>query len=73
MHRGAFFFGAGHHFAAWRYPDQDASVAATPATLKLTRPAKPHAKYQQPIDHLALANTAQTAIQSIASQQHTST
>jgi len=34
MHLGAFFFGVGHHLAAWRHPDVDASAAVTPATLK---------------------------------------
>lgn len=23
MHLGAFFFGVGHHLAAWRHPDVD--------------------------------------------------
>lgn len=34
MHLGAFFFGVGHHLAAWRHPDVDASASVTPATLK---------------------------------------
>lgn len=34
MHLGAFFFGVGHHLAAWRHPDVDAKAAVTPATLK---------------------------------------
>jgi len=34
MHLGAFFFGVGHHLAAWRHPDVDATSAVTPATLK---------------------------------------
>lgn len=34
MHLGAFFFGVGHHLAAWRHPDVDATAAVTPATLK---------------------------------------
>jgi FMN-dependent oxidoreductase (nitrilotriacetate monooxygenase family) len=34
MHLGAFFFGVGHHLAAWRHPDVDATASVTPATLK---------------------------------------
>lgn len=34
MHLGAFFFGVGHHLAAWRHPDVDPAAAVTPATLK---------------------------------------
>jgi FMN-dependent oxidoreductase (nitrilotriacetate monooxygenase family) len=34
MNLGAFFFGVGHHLAAWRHPDVDASASVTPATLK---------------------------------------
>ena len=34
MHLGAFFFGEGHHLAAWRHPDVDPAAAVTPATLK---------------------------------------
>jgi FMN-dependent oxidoreductase (nitrilotriacetate monooxygenase family) len=34
MHLGAFFYGVGHHLAAWRHPDVDASASITPATLK---------------------------------------
>lgn len=34
MHLGAFFFGVGHHLAAWRHPDVDPTASITPATLK---------------------------------------
>ncbi len=34
MHLGAFFFGVGHHLAAWRHPDVDPAASVTPATLK---------------------------------------
>ncbi len=34
MHLGAFFFGVGHHLAAWRHPDVDATASVTPDTLK---------------------------------------
>ena len=34
MNLGAFFFGVGHHLAAWRHPDVDATASVTPATLK---------------------------------------
>ena len=34
MHLGAFFFGVGHHLAAWRHPDVDARSATTIGTLR---------------------------------------
>lgn len=34
MHLGAFFFGVGHHLAAWRHPDVNANASVTIDTLK---------------------------------------
>jgi len=34
MHLGAFFFGVGHHLAAWRHPDVDAGAASRIKALK---------------------------------------
>ncbi|MES2531309.1 MAG: LLM class flavin-dependent oxidoreductase, partial [Pseudomonadota bacterium] len=34
MHLGAFFFGVGHHLAAWRHPDVDAGAASQIEALK---------------------------------------
>jgi len=34
MHLGAFFFGVGHHLAAWRHPDVDAGAASRIESLK---------------------------------------
>jgi len=34
LHLGAFFFGAGHHLAAWRHPDVDPSAYTQLSTLK---------------------------------------
>ena len=34
LHLGAFFFGAGHHLAAWRHPDVDPSAYTQLNTLK---------------------------------------
>lgn len=34
MHLGAFFFGVGHHLAAWRHPDVDAGAASSIESLK---------------------------------------
>ncbi|MDM0066446.1 LLM class flavin-dependent oxidoreductase [Variovorax sp. J31P207] len=34
MHLGAFFFGVGHHLAAWRHPDVDPGAASSIDSLK---------------------------------------
>jgi len=34
MHLGAFFFGVGHHLAAWRHPDVDPGAASSIESLK---------------------------------------
>ena len=34
LHLGAFFFGVGHHLAAWRHPDVDPSASTTLRTLQ---------------------------------------
>lgn len=34
MHLGAFFFGVGHHLAAWRHPDVDPAAAGRIESLK---------------------------------------
>ncbi|MFN9474681.1 LLM class flavin-dependent oxidoreductase [Acidovorax sp.] len=34
MHLGAFFFGVGHHLAAWRHPDVDPAAASSIESLK---------------------------------------
>lgn len=34
MHLGAFFFGVGHHLAAWRHPDVDPEAASRIESLK---------------------------------------
>jgi FMN-dependent oxidoreductase (nitrilotriacetate monooxygenase family) len=34
MHLGAFFFGVGHHLAAWRHPDVDPAAGSNLAALK---------------------------------------
>ncbi len=34
LHLGAFFFGVGHHLAAWRHPDVDPTAATTLRTLQ---------------------------------------
>ena len=34
LHLGAFFFGVGHHLAAWRHPDVDPAAASDIESLK---------------------------------------
>ena len=34
LHLGAFFFGVGHHLAAWRHPDVDPTASTTLRTLQ---------------------------------------
>lgn len=45
MHLGAFFFGVGHHLAAWRHPDVDPAAASRIESLKEWTRIAEHAKF----------------------------